>query len=168
MVFSPATGRMRHRAFGAAVESLDARAARVDGVSGCAMLVRREVFERIGLLDEEYFFSFEDLDFCLRAREAGFATLSVPGASVYHQGGATIGWRSARRVYFGTRNQLKLTRRHGAGLPSVLRAVLVAAYNVAYVIRAPEGRSLASALAVARGIRDHARGRYGPDARTPR
>ena len=37
----------------------------VDGVSGCLMLVKREVFEAIGLLDEDYFFSFEDLDFCL-------------------------------------------------------------------------------------------------------
>ncbi len=45
---------------------------RVDAVSGCVMLVRREVFETIGLLPDDYFFSFEDIEFCQRARRAGF------------------------------------------------------------------------------------------------
>lgn len=44
----------------------------IDYVSGACMLVRREVFEKIGLFDERFFMYFEDVDFCLRAKGAGF------------------------------------------------------------------------------------------------
>ena len=67
----------------------------VAAVSGCLMLVAREVFERVGLFDERYFFGFEDIDFCLRARAAGFRTRVAAGAVAYHQGGAAIGARVA-------------------------------------------------------------------------
>ncbi len=54
-------------------------------LTGCAMLVRREVFEKIGLLDEDYFLYGEDVDFCLRALRAGFKLLYVPSAKVWHK-----------------------------------------------------------------------------------
>jgi GT2 family glycosyltransferase/glycosyltransferase involved in cell wall biosynthesis len=167
MAFSPMTGRMRHHRFGAPFESLRPEVATVHAVSGCAMLVRRAVFERAGLFADEYFFSFEDLDFCLRARACGFTTICVPAASVYHQGGATIGRRSPRRVYFGTRNQLLLASRHGAGLPGIARSAMIVGYNLAHVLRSRDARSFAAALAAVRGARDHWRGRYGPDAAPP-
>src|SRR6185436_10315184 len=73
--FSERTGRMRHHAAGRRFAALGTDPLRVvDAVSACVMLVRREVFEAVGLLDEAYFFSFEDIDFCLRARNAGFQT----------------------------------------------------------------------------------------------
>lgn len=62
----------------------------VDVVSGCAMMFRREVIEKIGLLDEGYFFYFEDTDFCLQAKRAGFKLLYNGNAIVWHEGGATI------------------------------------------------------------------------------
>lgn len=43
-----------------------------DYISGCAMLIKRPVFEEVGLLDERFFLYFEDADFCLRAKRAGF------------------------------------------------------------------------------------------------
>jgi len=45
---------------------------KLDYVSGCAILTKRKVFEKIGLFDEKYFLYFEDVDFCLRAKKAGF------------------------------------------------------------------------------------------------
>jgi N-acetylglucosaminyl-diphospho-decaprenol L-rhamnosyltransferase len=57
---------MRHRGFGDRLHGTQP-ATPVDGISGCCLLIRRAVFDAIGLLDEEYFFSFEDLDFCLKA-----------------------------------------------------------------------------------------------------
>lgn len=53
----------------------------IDYVSGCCMLVKREVLEKIGLLDEQFFLYFEDVDFCLRAKRAGFK-VAVESASV--------------------------------------------------------------------------------------
>ena len=131
--FSCRTGRMRHRAAGRRFSALGSDAVHmVDAVSGCAMLIRREVFERVGFLDEAFFFSFEDVDFCLRARDAGFEIGCVQDARAYHEGGRTIGRRSARRVYFGTRNHLRLASRVGDKTSRPFRLAMVAAFNAAY------------------------------------
>jgi N-acetylglucosaminyl-diphospho-decaprenol L-rhamnosyltransferase len=57
----------------------------VDWVTGAALMLRREVYEQIGGLSEENFMYGEDLEFCARARRAGFATAYVPAAKVYHR-----------------------------------------------------------------------------------
>ena len=160
--FSVRTGRMRHRAAGRRLAAIGCEPVHVvDAVSGCAMLVRREVFDRIGLLDESYFFSFEDIDFCLRARAAGFATACVQDARAYHEGGRTIGRRSPRRVYFGTRNHLRLAARIGNTATRPLRFALVAALNAAYVLVSPEAPLLGGSAALVRGVWHHLIGRYG-------
>lgn len=45
---------------------------KLDYVSGCSLMVKKDVFEKIGLFDENFFLYFEDVDFCLRAKKAGF------------------------------------------------------------------------------------------------
>jgi GT2 family glycosyltransferase len=57
----------------------------VSYVTGCGMLVRRSVFEKIGLFDERYFMYFEDADFCRRASQAGFEVWVDPQASMWHK-----------------------------------------------------------------------------------
>jgi len=54
-------------------------------LTGCAMLIKREVFEKVGLLDEDYFLYEEDVDFCLWAARAGFKLLYVPSAKMWHK-----------------------------------------------------------------------------------
>ena len=54
-------------------------------VSGCAMLVKAEVFKKIGLLDENFFLYWEDADFSWRSQKAGFKNLMVSTSWVYHQ-----------------------------------------------------------------------------------
>jgi len=173
--FSEFSGRMRHEGYGRRFASLaDRDSSTVAGISGCVMLVRREVFGRIGLLDEDYFFSFEDLDFCLRACQAGFRVAVAKDALAYHEGSASIGPRSSSRVYFAARNHLLLASR--ATRPTnrarrLFRTGCVVAFNLAYVLITrpiPLRRGLP---ALVRGIRDHARGRYGrfadPDGGRP-
>lgn len=63
----------------------------VDWVSGAGMMVRRQVFETIGLLDEGYFLYFDEVDFCLRARRAGWACWYVPESRIMHIGGESTG-----------------------------------------------------------------------------
>jgi hypothetical protein len=160
--FSERTGRMRHRAAGRRFSALGTEAIHVvDAVSGCVMLIRREVFDRIGFLDDSYFFSFEDVDFCLRARDAGFVTACVQDARAYHEGGRTIGRRSPRRVYFGTRNHLRLAARSGGAATRPVRFALVAAFNAAYVLVSPESPLVAGSAAFVRGVWHHVIGRYG-------
>jgi len=82
----------------------------IDYFSGGALLVRREVIRKIGLLDEGYFFTSEDADWSFCARRAGFDFALAPLALVWHEGSATrkrvpktgYYWhnRSAFRLYF--------------------------------------------------------------------
>jgi GT2 family glycosyltransferase len=163
--FSSATGRMIHRACGQRIGQLPARdLTDVDAVSGCVMLVRSRVFGAIGFFDEEYFFSFEDLDLCLRARAAGFRVVLVDGAVAYHQGGLSIGRRSPRRVYFATRNHLRLSARvlRSSAAATVLRGALIVAWNAAYAITSPDVPTAGGLAAVARGTWHHLTRRYGP------
>lgn len=89
---------------------------RVDWVSGACMLVRREVFNAVGLMDEEYFLYYEELDFTLRAARAGWECWHVPESHVVHFVGQATGvskregkkarrpryWFESRRRYFVT------------------------------------------------------------------
>ncbi len=59
--------------------------------TGCALLVPREVFEKVGLFDERYFAYYEDLDFSFRVKEAGFRMILVPEARLWHKVARTSG-----------------------------------------------------------------------------
>lgn len=88
----------------------------VDYVPGAAMLVRRGVFEAIGALDGEFFAYHEDVDFCLRARKAGFVVLIAGGALAYHKAHhSTGGGYNARRKYMMGVNTMRFMRKHGTG-----------------------------------------------------
>lgn len=63
----------------------------VDWLAGASMMVRRRVFESIGLLDEEYFLYYEETDFCLQAHKAGWACWYVPESKVMHIAGGSTG-----------------------------------------------------------------------------
>ncbi len=88
----------------------------IDWVPGASMMVRRAVIDAIGGFDENYFLYFEETDFCLRARRAGFATWYVPESRVMHIAGQSTKlternaipkrfpayWFESRRRYFTT------------------------------------------------------------------
>ena len=89
-------------------------ALQTDWVAGASMLVRREVFDSIGLLDEGYFLYFEEVDFCLRALRTGWTCWYEPRSRVVHLVGQATGvtnpkstarplptyWFDSRRRYF--------------------------------------------------------------------
>jgi len=67
--------------------------------TGCALLIRREVFDRVGLLDESYFMYHEDYEFCDRVRSKGLLTWYEPRAIVYHRVSASVGEGSHRKWF---------------------------------------------------------------------
>ena len=92
---------------------------RADWVSGASMLVRQDVFEQIGLLDEEYFLYYEELDFCRRAASQGWECWTVPQSRIVHlcgqaTGVSVRGTRAARRpaYWFRSRNRY-FDKHHG-------------------------------------------------------
>ncbi len=158
--FHAASGRMRMVRAGEAISASPAHADCVDAVSGCLMLVERHVFERIGVMDERYFFGFEDLDFCLRARTAGIRAVVSP-ARAYHGRALSLPPRSPDRHYYGARNHLLLAASPHGGSPGGKRQLAVMLMNLAAALKAPPSRVPARLLAVAAGCRDFYRGRFG-------
>lgn len=63
--------------------------AEVEAISGAAVMLKRSVFERVGLFSEEYFMYAEDIDLSYKAKKAGFTNYYVPQASIVHFGGAS-------------------------------------------------------------------------------
>jgi GT2 family glycosyltransferase len=83
----------------------------VDYVPGTAILIAAEVFERVGLLDEDYFISGEIADFCLRARRHGYRPLIDPTVTVYHDTGRSSELRVAFYTYYFMRNRFLFVRK---------------------------------------------------------
>lgn len=92
-----------------------------DYVTGASMLVRSAVLDDVGLLDERYFLYSEEVDWCLRAREAGWRLLYAPGSTVWHKGGQSVQYSSPLHDYHTVRGMLLLVRRfYPARLPVAL------------------------------------------------
>jgi GT2 family glycosyltransferase len=81
--------------------------AEVDWICGCYMFISREALQAVGLLDERFFFGWEDVDFCRRAARKGFKILFVPGSKIWHKGFGVEkrGRLMGMPVYYATRGQ---------------------------------------------------------------
>jgi len=106
---------------------------RVDHVIGAFYLVRRDLFERLGGFDERYFVYLEDLDFSLRAREAGWHSYFLASARAFHRGGGTSDQVRAERLLYLLRSRLQYARRHFS--PAGATAIRVATLGVEPVVR---------------------------------
>jgi N-acetylglucosaminyl-diphospho-decaprenol L-rhamnosyltransferase len=105
--------------------------ARLWYLSGASMIVGRQFIDRVGEMREDYFLYGEEVEWCLRAREAGLTLGLAPASNVLHQQGTTTGsvqdmrQRSRTAVYLDERNKMLLTRDHFAlRLPVVAPAAL--------------------------------------------
>jgi len=135
----------------------------VGGVTGCAMLISRALFERLGGFDENLFAYYEEVELCLRARDAGFRPLVAPLAEVGHScdRGFARGM-TPLAAYLKARNLwLVGAGRLGAKGPKTFAlgyAALIAASAALYFVRGR--REVAAALL--RGARDGRAGISGP------
>jgi GT2 family glycosyltransferase len=77
-----------------------------DFSTGCCMMIKKEVLEKIGLFDENYFLYYEDADLCQRLKKAGYDIYYVPSAFMYHENASSSGSGSPLHDYFLTRNQM--------------------------------------------------------------
>jgi len=132
----------------------------VDYVPGCAMLVARAVFERIGLLEGDYFAYHEDVEFCWKAKRAGFSVRMLGELAAHHDAHAsTGGGYNPLRKYMMAVNTVHFLRRHGT-LPRWLSFWVfeVASLPFVWLYRALRGEGDA-VVAKARGTWDGLRGR---------
>lgn len=80
---------------------------KTDFATGCCILVKREVFEKIGLLDKKYFLYWEDVDICERAKRSGFKVVFIPQSVLWHKNASSAGGAGGNlSVYYQTRNRM--------------------------------------------------------------
>jgi hypothetical protein len=85
----------------------------VDYISGTCLLIKKEVVEKIGPMSEDYFLYYEDTDWNMRARRAGFKCLFVPNSKIYHKVSKSTIEFSFPYIYYHSRNGLMLASRFG-------------------------------------------------------
>ncbi|MEK7616868.1 MAG: glycosyltransferase [Patescibacteria group bacterium] len=109
---------------------------------GCVWMVKREVFNKIGNYDKEYFIPYEDSDFSFRARKAGFKIYYYSEAKTWHQGKKSsyvhpwiewLGITSPERAYRVARNKMIFMRKHSPFPQNlVFFFILLPAYTIAH------------------------------------
>jgi hypothetical protein len=144
----------------------------VERITGCAMFVKKEVIEKIGMLDDRFFIYEEELDWCLRARRLGYKLAVVPESIIWHKGHRDSG-RIGRPFigYLQTRNHFLMLKKNRdyfrfGGFVAILYAGLVIFKEVvkSLFFAGLDKRYSRYAGAVIKGVLDFLRGRYGePD-----
>ncbi len=133
-------------------------------VSGCAMLIKKDVLKKVGKLNEYFFMYYEDTDYSLRAKKAGFELLYVPGSHIWHKvSRSTKKEMTKPKVhYYHVRNALLLSKRN-APKPILFGIYLWSFYlyfkQIIKYIFLPKRR--ASAKMIMRAIQDFYKGRFG-------
>jgi len=98
----------------------------VDWINGSAMFVRRAVYDQIGGFDEGFFMYSEELDWCYRAKQAGWQIVYLPAAQVTHyEGKSSEQVVAARDIYFHSSKVRFFRKTRGAFVAETLRAFLL-------------------------------------------
>ncbi len=129
-------------------------------LTGCCLLATREVWQRVGLLDERYFIYAEDADWSLRARAAGLRLLFVPTARLWHEvsassGGAINAWKIHHRL----RANWTLWSTHARGLARLTWGPAFIAQQLALMLSLFVRGHAAAAAAVPRALWEACSGR---------
>ncbi len=113
----------------------------VDWMQGSALMVRREVYQQIGPLDERYVMYFEEVDWCRRARDAGWLAVYVGSARIIHHGGKStdqvVAWR---HIYFQQSKVRYFRKHHGWLAGESLRLYLLLLYLWQWGLESVKGR----------------------------
>jgi GT2 family glycosyltransferase len=136
----------------------------IDFAIGCCILLRTDVVKEIGLLDPDLFAYYEELEWCFRARDAGYRILYVPEAVAYHRiAHSRCARRSPLYHYLDTRNWLYFWERRGvtpADWRRIRYVLVVWWHEVKFALREGCAKGI-RVWAVTRGAWDYVRGRRG-------
>jgi hypothetical protein len=105
----------------------------VDQLMGSFFLVRQKVYEELGGFDERYFVYYEEVDFSLRARRAGWRSRFLSSASIFHKGGGSSDAVRDLRLFYSLRSRIIYSASHFGPLRFFL--VLVASLFVEFLTR---------------------------------
>lgn len=118
----------------------DDETADVDWVTGACLMVRREVVDKVGRLDEAYFMYSEELDWCQRIKDAGWRIVHLPSAQVIHYSGKSSEQAvTARHINFQQAKLRYFRKYHGRSSAAFLRAFLLLSYLWQIVLEGSKG-----------------------------
>jgi len=155
----PALGFVGHRGLRQRDHGQFTRIEPTGYVTGCCVIAPREVWTKVGLLDERYYIYAEDADWSLRARAAGYRLLFVPAAKLKHKVSASSGDASPWKIYQRLRANLTLFARHARGFARVTWLPCFVALQVATALWLVARGRAAAAAAMPRAFADAMRGR---------
>lgn len=95
-------------------EPLPSAPIKVEAISGAFMLVRKSALDKVGPMDQTFFMHCEDLDWCIRFRQAGFDILFVPGVEITHAKGICSQSRPIAVEWYKHKGMVRLYRKHFA------------------------------------------------------
>lgn len=137
----------------------------VDAISGCAIMVRRQVIEQVGSLDERFFYYWEETDWCVRARKAGWRIVHVPKAKLWHKGVQRDYKPSLSVAYYNTRNRFLILSKYKAPLRAWAFAWFETLRTLISMSVRPKWRDKRENRdAMFQGLMDYLRGRWGKRA----
>jgi len=84
----------------------------VDYIGGACLIIKREVIESIGFIPEEYFLFFEETEWCLRAKKAGYRIMCVCSSRVFHKGSSSVSKVKGLQDYYMMRNNFVFEKRN--------------------------------------------------------
>lgn len=128
----------------------------VSFVTGCALLVKAGVAQKIGLLDDTFFLSYEDVDWSARAVEAGYKAMYVPASVIWHKDSYDTkkNFGLARREFYNMRNAVLCARKHMPFYLAPLFAFSMTAYVGYVTLRSLKQADFKRAAALYRGVWD--------------
>lgn len=138
----------------------------VDYITGCALFVKAEVCQRVGLMDPRFFLYYEETDWCARTKRAGYKIVFVPQAKVWHRISVTTGGKkSALGYYYYARNKLLLAKNHLHGARQ-LRFIFFFGYDFLWreswsIIRSNKAHKGKKLKALWAGVYHYLLGRFG-------
>ena len=124
-----------------------AEAGPCDWVAGASLIVRPAVFDAVGLMDEGYFMYFEEVDFCLAARRAGWPCWYVPASRVVHLVGAVSQMSDSRKhrkrrpAYWFDSRRRYFVKNHGRAYAAVADAAFLAGFSLYRLRRAVQRKA---------------------------
>ncbi len=134
----------------------------VEFISGCCMMIHRDVIDKVGYFDSQFFLYYEDTDYCVRLRDAGISMKYITTAGLWHKvGGSSLGGSEAScsTQYYVTRNRLLFAGKYPGmfkdGNLSILRQLLEERAFFDGVENAKHRFYVSAAIA------DHLKGYYG-------
>jgi GT2 family glycosyltransferase len=88
----------------------------VEWISGCAIMVKRDAINQVGMIDQRFFYYWEETEWCMRIGKAGWRIIHVPSAKIWHKGVQRNYHPKPSVTYYSTRNRLLMLAKHQASL----------------------------------------------------